>query len=74
MRALVFSAENLEPIRDGTVLFTCRVQVAPDALPGTYPLLVGGTVLSDPTGSRICGPDPGNPRCTGDRSGSVTVR
>ncbi|MCK6556328.1 hypothetical protein L6Q96_17370 [Candidatus Binatia bacterium] len=73
VRAIVFSSEDVEPIADGSALYTCKVQVAPDAPGGVYPLTISGTILSNPTGGRVCGPAAGNPPCSDDRSGSVTV-
>lgn len=73
VRAIVFSSEDVEPIADGAVLYTCKVQVASDAPDGVYPLTISGTILSTPTGGRVCGPAAGNPPCTGDQSGAVTV-
>ena len=58
-RAVVFSSEDVEPIADGAVLYTCRVQIAADASAGAYPLTAGGTVLSAPSGGRVCGPGGG---------------
>ena len=73
VRAIVFSSEDVEPITDGAVLYTCKVQVASDAPAATYPLTITGTILSTPTGGRVCGPAAGNPPCTGAQSGAVTV-
>lgn len=73
VRAIVFSSEDVEPIAEGATLYTCKVQVASDAPAATYPLTISGTILSTPTGSRVCGPAAGNPPCTGDQSGAVTV-
>lgn len=36
IRAIVLSFSNLEPIPDGSVLYTCRVVADAGALPGTY--------------------------------------
>jgi hypothetical protein len=38
MRALVLSLTNVDPIPDGSLLFTCRVDIAADATPGEYTL------------------------------------
>jgi hypothetical protein len=38
MRAIVVSLTNVDPIPDGALLFTCRVDIAPDAEPGEYQL------------------------------------
>jgi len=56
VRAIVFSSEDVEPIADNATLYTCKVQVAADATGGTYPLTISGTILSNPTGGRVCGP------------------
>jgi len=73
VRAIVFSSEDVEPIADNAVLYTCQVQVAADAPDAVYPLTISGTILSNPTGGRVCGPASGNPPCSADRSGAVTV-
>lgn len=73
IRAVVFSSEDVEPIPDGAVLYTCKVQVAADALAGAYPLAIRDTILANPTGGRVCGPAAGNPPCSGDQGGLVAV-
>jgi len=72
VRAIVFSSEDVEPIADGAVLYTCKVDVAADAS-GTNPLTLSGTILSNPTGGRVCGPASGNPPCTGNVDGAIIV-
>ena len=51
IRALVLATDNVDPIPDGAVLYTCKVTVAADA-DATYPLDVTGVILSDPAGMR----------------------
>jgi hypothetical protein len=53
VRALVVSTDNVAPIPDGSVLYTCSVIVAPGAVGGAYPLTVSGIVISDPHGNRV---------------------
>lgn len=52
MRSLVLSLTNVDPIPDGALLFTCRVQIAADADPGEYHLfplrLAGSTRRGEP--------------------------
>jgi len=52
MRALVLSTNNADTIPDGSVLYTCRVNVAADAT-GTLRLVVSGVILSTPDGQRV---------------------
>ena len=52
VRTLVLATDNVDPIPDGTVLYTCAVTVAPDAV-GTYPLRVSGVIMADPSGTRV---------------------
>jgi len=65
MRALVLALDNIDPIPDGSVLYTCNVAVAPGAVGGDYPLTISGVILSSPQGVRVDG-------ATGT-NGSVTV-
>ena len=47
VRALVFALDNVSTIRDGAVLYTCRIAIAADAQPGAYALSnAGGADLS----------------------------
>ncbi len=50
MRALVLALDNVDPIADGSLLFTCNVQIAPGAATGAYPLLGSNAGSSDPDG------------------------
>jgi hypothetical protein len=50
VRALVLAVDNVDPIADGAVLFTCGVRVAVDTPPGTYSILLSGVVAGDPNG------------------------
>jgi len=52
VRALVLATDNVDPIPDGSVLYTCKVNVAATA-DSTYPMVVSGLVLSDPVGGKI---------------------
>ncbi|MBI3785777.1 MAG: hypothetical protein HY270_20480 [Deltaproteobacteria bacterium] len=53
VRALILSTDNVTPIPDGSVLYTCRVNIDAGAPPGTYPLVVSGVVLADPDGNSL---------------------
>ncbi len=53
MRAVVLSYENADPIPTGAVLYTCHVDIAPDAEPGSYLLAVEDVVASSPLGERV---------------------
>lgn len=63
IRGLLFNLDQ-NPIPDG-LLYTCRIAIAPTALPATYPLSVFGVVLSTPEGTAV--PD------TSGVDGSLTV-
>jgi len=49
-RAIVFAFDNVDPIPDGALLFTCTVRIAPNTPPGTYTLSTSHRRVSDPTG------------------------
>ena len=49
LRAIVFG-NNVDPISDGAVLYTCTFEVPPGATPGEWPLSVSRVVASSPTG------------------------
>lgn len=53
LRAIVISFSNFGAIADGTLLYTCDVQVRPTTQPGTYPLRAYQTEASDPYGRAI---------------------
>jgi hypothetical protein len=52
-RALVLSFSNVDPIADGSVLFTCNVNIAAGAAAGPYPLTVSNVGMSTPDGQAI---------------------
>ena len=53
MRATIFSADNVTPIADSAVLYTCTVSIAATAPTGVYPLTIDGVVLSTPDGQPV---------------------
>ncbi len=53
LRALVVAFDNVNPIPDGSVLYSCRVRIAPAAPGGAYPLRLGGVIASDPSGKQL---------------------
>jgi hypothetical protein len=53
LRAIVISADNSAPIPDDSVLYTCKVLIPADTVPGSYVLGVAGVVASDPTGNLL---------------------
>jgi MYXO-CTERM domain-containing protein len=73
VRALVLSISNTDPIPDGSVLYTCNIEVAAGAPDGTYPLAVSGVILSSPAGTRVCGTGAADPPCTGNENGAVIL-
>jgi len=52
-RALVLSFTNVDPIPDGSALYTCTVDISPGAAPGTYPLMISNVGMSTPDGQAI---------------------
>jgi len=52
-RALVLSFSNVDPIADGSVMYSCNVTISPGASPGTYPLVVSNVGMSTPDGQAI---------------------
>lgn len=83
VRAFVFSLDNVSPIPDGTLLYTCAVGIGAAAPAGTYPLTAGDQLGSDPAGGALplLGVDgaitvdapPPPPACAGDCDGSGDV-
>jgi hypothetical protein len=54
MRALILGWDYPPPpIPDGAVLYTCTLEIAPTAAPGTYPLRISGIIAGNPTGAQI---------------------
>jgi len=53
VRALVLAVDNVDPIPDGSTLYTCTVHISQSAKPGQYPLKVGGVILSTPSGQKV---------------------
>lgn len=53
IRAVVVSADNVDPIADGALLYTCTVHIAGDAPPGSYQLTIPNLLASDPTGAQL---------------------
>jgi hypothetical protein len=53
MRAFVLAVDNTVPIPGGAMLYSCAVQVAPDAAVGVYPLRNDNAVGSDPEGDPV---------------------
>jgi hypothetical protein len=55
VRAVVLSTENITEIVDGAVLYTCKINIDPQAALGTYPVTVSTVVMSDPQAKVIQG-------------------
>ena len=55
VRVLVLSLSNVESIPDGSVLYTCTVEVGINATPGAKPLRLSRVGFSDPGGKVING-------------------
>lgn len=64
VRALVLSLSNVDPIPDGSVLYSCNIAIAGDADNGDYPLTCSNPGASDPAGGAL------NTACT---NGTITV-
>jgi hypothetical protein len=64
VRALVLSLSNVAPIANGSVLYTCKVQIAPQASPGAHALSLTRVGFSNPKGDAIAG---------GGVDGTITV-
>ena len=54
-RALVFSFSNVDPLPDQAVLYSCKVNIAPGAPHGSYPLTISHVQTADPSGGVVCG-------------------
>jgi YVTN family beta-propeller protein len=50
VRALVVSIDDVNPIADGSVLYTCVIEASASAPAGTFPLHASGVYASDPSG------------------------
>jgi hypothetical protein len=55
VRALVLSLSNVNPIPNGAVLYSCNVQLSPQASPGRHALVISRVGFSDPKGNAIDG-------------------
>lgn len=55
VRALVLSLSNVGAIPNGSVLYTCTVEAAPGAAPGSQTLRLSRVGFSDPGGKEISG-------------------
>lgn len=53
VRALVLSFSNLDPIPDGSTMYSCDVLILPNASPGNYPIECSNEGVSDPDGNAL---------------------
>jgi uncharacterized protein DUF1566 len=53
VRALVVAVDSVAPIPDGSLVYSCRVNIAPSATPATYPLVSSAVVAADPNGGEL---------------------
>ncbi|MDX2167392.1 MAG: hypothetical protein SF182_10025 [Deltaproteobacteria bacterium] len=53
MRALVLALDNVDPIADGAILFTCRVALGEQLEAGDYVVDLYGQGVSDPSGNSV---------------------
>jgi hypothetical protein len=49
----VISFSNLDPIPDGSTMYSCDVFILPSAAPGDYPLVCSNEGVSDPDGNAL---------------------
>ena len=56
VRAAVLSTLNAAPIADGSVLYSCKVNIAANAAAGQYPLTISAVVLENPEGQPLPSP------------------
>lgn len=80
VRAFVLSLMDAEPLADGTMLYSCPLHIAANAVPGTYPLAASMVRGSGPLGeSRVLAAVNGSltiepaPACAGDCDGGGSV-
>jgi hypothetical protein len=53
LRTLVRSFDNVDPIPNGSTLYTCDIEIAHTAADGTYPLACAISSAIDPDGTRL---------------------
>ena len=53
LRAFVLAFDNVDPIPDGSVLYTCSVDIPPGAAVGAYPIVVFNTEAGTPAGDPL---------------------
>jgi hypothetical protein len=53
VRAIVVAFDNVDPIPDGAILYTCRIAIAADAAAGSYPLHNAETDASAAGGQEV---------------------
>jgi hypothetical protein len=53
VRALVLSFSNLDPIPDGSTMYSCDVLILPAAAPGEYPIECSNEGVADPDGMAL---------------------
>ncbi len=53
VRALVLALDNVDPIPDGSTLYTCNVVIAEDATDGEKTMSITNTGASDPAGAAL---------------------
>ncbi len=53
VRALVLSFSNVDPIPDGSVLFSCTIDISPAAPEGVYPLVNSNLLSATPAGDPV---------------------
>src|SRR5262249_33267955 len=53
LRAIVIALDNTDPIPNGALLYTCRLDIAPGAAPGTYQLRSSELGASTPDGDAV---------------------
>jgi CSLREA domain-containing protein len=56
VHAAVLSTMNTNPIADGSILYTCKVNIGPSTAAGEYPLTISAVVLQGPDGQPLPNP------------------
>lgn len=74
IRGLVLALDNVDPIADGSVMYTCQVAIASGAAPDDYELTISGTGASDPEGVALdTTGTPGTVSVAGVAAGTIEI-
>lgn len=73
LRAMVFAISNADPIPDGSTLYTCKVNISPNASPASYPLTVSGVHAGDPSGNAMVAAGAGGEIAVGSPEAAIII-